>query len=290
LSDLLLIYKPPIEPARLSAAQNMGGHVGFSIARLEKARCKPRNVKARQFDVIFYFETPFRSAPLMRRARQGYLVFAGLACVYVLSRTVKLMEAHRWWLSASVTEGVVVDWYMDDWIRASNGGGPVCSLRSDETPMPESGSVLILRADRCDNGTRSNESDTRLFVAGNSHAVAYKDMLSRLALKEQFRVYLYFRSSCTLFKLTTPFDDESPECKRFLNAVLKDIGANARSGDIVFLPSLRLPRLSDQWGQMSEAEATQTYQSGPHPAGLAGINSKTKEDWLGAAARPATPG
>jgi hypothetical protein len=127
--------------------------------------------------------------------------------------------------------------------------------------MPEGGSVLILRADRCDNGTRSNESDTRLFVAGNSHAVAYKDMLSRLALKEQFRVYLYFRSSCTLFKLTTPFDDESPECKRFLNAVLKDIGANARSGDIVFLPSLRLPRLSDQWGQMSEAEATQTLFS-----------------------------
>ena len=208
-----------------------------------------------------WVETPFRSAPLMRRARQGYLVFAGLACVYVLSRTVKLMEAHRWWLSASVTEGVVVDWYMDDWIRASNGEAPVCSLRSDETPMPEGGSVLILRADRCENGTRSTESDTRLFVAGNSHAVAYKDMLSRLALKEQFRVYLYFRSNCTLFKLTTSFDNESGECQRFLNAVLNDIGKNARSGDIVFLPSLRLPRLSDQWGQMSEAEATQSLFS-----------------------------
>ena len=202
-----------------------------------------------------WVETPFRSAPLMRRARQGYLVFAGLACVYVLSWTVKLMEAHRWWLSASVTEGVVVDWYMDDWIRASNGDGPVCSLRSEETPTPEGGSLLILRTDRCAN--RSNESDTR-FVAGNSHAVAYKDMLSRLALKEPFTVYLYFRSSCTLFKLTASFDNESSECKRFLNVVLKDIEKNARSGDIVFLPSLRLPRLSDQWGQMSEAEATQS--------------------------------
>jgi hypothetical protein len=161
-------------------------------------------------------------------------------------------------LSASVTEGVVVDWYMDDWIRASNGEGPVCSLRSQETTMAEGGSLLILRGDRCTNGVRSSESDTRLFVAGNSHALAYKDMLSRLALREPFTVYLYFRSSCTLFKLTTSFDSESDECKQFLTATLKDIEKNARSGDIIFLPSLRLPRLSDQWGQSPEGAGTET--------------------------------
>src|SRR5208283_5990730 len=93
-----------------------------------------------------------------------------------------------------------------------------------------------------------------VFVTGNSHALAYDLLLSRLARLEPFNVRVFY-NGCTLLNLAAPMANDFPHCRRFYERVLVDIESRLRPGDVVFLPSLRIPRFGDQWAAFSEAKA-----------------------------------
>lgn len=86
-----------------------------------------------------------------------------------------------------------------------------------------------------------------LFVAGDSHAGMQGRMFERLAAEKGINVSVFTFPGCAVFDLKTPIaSHQSGGCAEFIDTVTDYITSNARAGDIVFFPSLRLDRMSDQ--------------------------------------------
>lgn len=86
-------------------------------------------------------------------------------------------------------------------------------------------------------------SDRRLFVVGDSHAEAYAELLSILRRDKGVTVYLNAQGGVrigSLVRRQAPADVERQ--LRFLD----ELREHSRPGDVVFLPSLRVQRLSNQ--------------------------------------------
>jgi len=93
-----------------------------------------------------------------------------------------------------------------------------------------------------------------LFVIGDSHALAYNMVFIMFSLRTGATVHVYTSSGCSFisFRPWNPgWDDHCAENGR---TAIADIMQQIHSGDVVFLPSLRLPYLVEQW-------ASHGYQS-----------------------------
>lgn len=98
------------------------------------------------------------------------------------------------------------------------------------------------------------QTSTQLFVIGDSHAVAYRPMLEQLSAEEGRRVTLIATPGCSYMDLKAPLNEVTDaKCHRVARGALDTVLARARTGDIVFLPSLRLPRLIELGGERRRA-------------------------------------
>ncbi|SCW46645.1 acyltransferase family protein [Pseudomonas sp. NFACC05-1] len=91
----------------------------------------------------------------------------------------------------------------------------------------------------------------QLFVFGDSHAAAYRTMLSLASRQLGIRVVEYERGGCPVASLIAP--DPQGACAPAREKALRDIEARAKPGDIVFLASLRMPELAGrEWARGEE--------------------------------------
>ncbi len=88
-----------------------------------------------------------------------------------------------------------------------------------------------------------------LFVAGDSHAVAYSTLLQMLRDNDKLTVARYSQGGCAIVAL---FDASQERCARFIESTIAEIEATAKPGDIVFLPALRTPRLATDHGASND--------------------------------------
>lgn len=90
------------------------------------------------------------------------------------------------------------------------------------------------------NPNFSRFSDKTIYVLGDSHAGAYSTIFKNLQEVDGADIKLFQQGGCafppTVFRL-------SGACKDFLDKSVKEILSSAKTGDIVFLPGLRLSRL-----------------------------------------------
>ncbi|WP_401735238.1 acyltransferase family protein [Stenotrophomonas muris] len=95
----------------------------------------------------------------------------------------------------------------------------------------------------------------RLFVAGDSHAAAYRTMTSMVARQTGMEVRQQDRGGCSFVNLlrASPAD-----CQDFIEDTLSTIEREARPGDIVLLAALRMPELRGFDWQRQDAQ--QIYQ------------------------------
>lgn len=96
------------------------------------------------------------------------------------------------------------------------------------------------------------KSPSRIFVAGDSHTGAYKPMLQQLSMDVVTDVTLYAKQGCPYIGLFAPLNQLAADCQLFYKVTTADMIENARRGDIVFLPSLRLQRFGFHWMLFSE--------------------------------------
>lgn len=110
----------------------------------------------------------------------------------------------------------------------------------------------------------------QLFVFGDSHAAAYRTLLSLVSRQLGVSVVEYERGGCAVVSLMAP--DPQGACTRARDEALRDIEARAKPGDIVFLASLRMPELAGRdWVRGDEtvldealAELTPKQVEGAH--------------------------
>jgi peptidoglycan/LPS O-acetylase OafA/YrhL len=103
-------------------------------------------------------------------------------------------------------------------------------------------------------------SQRRIFVAGDSHASAYTRLLATLSLQQGYSVVLLTRLGCPFLNFRTSTKELPPHCAEFVHFTEASILNDARLGDFVFLPSLRIDRYRDQWGgQFQNNDRMATY-------------------------------
>ncbi len=99
----------------------------------------------------------------------------------------------------------------------------------------------------CQQEAKANLTNRSLFVIGDSHAGSYNLMANMAANRLGVKLYTHSIAGCPIAKLIES-DTNNPICFGVDSKILDWLDQRAKPGDIVFLASLRLHRLGDQWG------------------------------------------
>ena len=86
----------------------------------------------------------------------------------------------------------------------------------------------------------------QMFVIGNSHAEAYRTMLTLLEQRHGIKVHIISTGKCAVGNMLYPVN-KIPGCRQEVEKYISDIKRQSKSGDIVLFASLRMHRISDQW-------------------------------------------
>ncbi|MBB5467984.1 peptidoglycan/LPS O-acetylase OafA/YrhL [Paraburkholderia sp. CI2] len=205
----------------------------------------------------YYVENPVRRSAVLKGMRRPALVGAGLAtltCGALLWVGIQAAQL-KLNLSLSVVSQRADDWYpsrplepsndgcLDTWNRTKLNGGPVWTYSRAGCSLP-----ATYRG--------------RLYVIGDSHAMAYNRMLREFARDTGVKVFAYNNGGCPFMAFLPRKHDEVASCAPGTDAAIAQIEAQVRPGDVVFLPSLRLPRFSDEWARFDDSSAW-GYMFGP---------------------------
>jgi len=197
-----------------------------------------------------YVELPLRYAKRIRQAPRALVVLGSIAAAALALGVAALLFQVQPKISLSVTADAKT-WLPDVGIEPS-ATAPACNLSVDWRPL-EGGGILSHVPTGCDLAKDSR----KLFAAGDSHAWAYTSMLRTYSARSGVEVHIITKGGCSLFDLQRPMASAGASCKGFTDAVMRELGRRMSSGDILFLPSLRVPRFIDQWGVVMSDEPAQ---------------------------------
>lgn len=195
-------------------------------------------------------EAPFRHGLRSGLKQQRHIILGGLVilvCAWGLGTALAKLQPY---ISLSVVSRQADLWYPH--------GVPNPTEVSDCKADPErlnvdGGRLLIYSPVGCDNAALLNPAS--IYVIGDSHAIAYEGLFRQYAMRQAVRIHVYTNRGCPFISLQPWRDLDNPLCRRYTEAALRDLKTRAKSGDVLFLPSLRLARLSDQWVHFGEDKA-----------------------------------
>ncbi|UPG86514.1 acyltransferase [Luteibacter aegosomatis] len=150
-----------------------------------------------------------------------------------------LLHHYRWSISLSTVASHASDWYPT--IKGHHASGPCASPRPSVATLGE-GRRITYVGGTCD----LSADESTVFVVGDSHALAFGRMFRAYAARSGRKVVVYDNAGCGYLTLQ-PAREESAMCRSSSQRVTEAIVKSIRPGDVVFLPSLRMPRFVDQW-------------------------------------------
>lgn len=195
----------------------------------------------------YFVEQPPRRAA--RGAKKPVMIAAGLALVafgYVVSTAIASNQPA---ISLSTVTRHMNVWYPEGppVVRTADG----CAVTSPAQTFA-GGAVWIHSRSEC---TTPPTFPHNIFVLGDSHAMAYTGMLKQFVAHTGATVYAYNVGGCPFISLQAWVPGRDDTCKAFGDAAIADMLPRIKPGDIVFLASLRIPRMVDQWAVFGEDAA-----------------------------------
>ncbi len=199
----------------------------------------------------YLVELPIRYSRQLRSLPKARIVFVGLgivALVFYITKTQ--IFSHRTQLSLSVISKEETLWYPRQFDTTTfNLFNSSCSVEISVNSISK-GEVTSFSRPNC----QEQKTFRRLFVVGDSHAGVYVPMLQRLSMETNTNVFIYQKAGCSYIDLSGPIDQLSADCRLFSKSATTDILDRAQSGDVIFLPSLRVMRFAEQWKSFAEEE------------------------------------
>jgi peptidoglycan/LPS O-acetylase OafA/YrhL len=201
-----------------------------------------------------FVENPFRNAGWLRAAPRFVVVVGGIALLYAGYSAARLVDAHQQSLSFSTVTRHADDWYPT----------------RDQAPTSSSGCATVPSIDTVGEGARITYQRVgcdkpvdgpTVYAIGDSHAIAFGSMLARYTLDTGAKVFLYNNGGCPFLSLQ-PWRESDAHCRASAKAAVDDMLGKIKPGDVLFLPSLRMPRTVDQWVRFPE-EVIQNQVFGP---------------------------
>lgn len=187
-----------------------------------------------------WIEQPVRQSSVLRKWPDGRVVLGGaLATLCIACVTAVLFKAQSH-VSLSVTSNKQ-EWFPEFVPELGDGLG-LCGVKRSVLSLAE-GELERLEPVRCEGPS----SARHVFVLGDSHAGAYFAMMAELVQTSGDAVTLMRMNGCPVFNLMETNASHAPDCAAFAIKAVEHVRITARPGDVLFLPSLRLHRLVDQW-------------------------------------------
>lgn len=203
-------------------------------------------------------ERPVRRGRIVARMPRGRVVAGALAAVAVAYQggTVLLQAKHRISLSRTAQTKL---WYADE-LTPIPTRDDSCAL-AKSTEYFASGAMRVWQPQAC----APHQRPARLFVMGDSHSLVYVPSLRRFAAEHAAEIRLFFKTGCSFIALDRPMTAD-PECQAFRREAIERMLAVAQPGDVLFLPSLRIARYADQWGDGDAAPSIRNAAASPQDA------------------------
>jgi len=184
-----------------------------------------------------YVETPvrqfrsFKAMPRMAVVAIGLLVIGGTAwgasrindAQPHISRTRVARDANDWYPNAPDT----------------NASQPGCAVATGGGVLDHGNYITYSRV-----GCPGAATAPDVFAIGDSHALAFVGLYKRYTIQTAAHVSLYTNGGCPFLNLKP---GESADCKANATSALNDMLTKVKPGDVLFLPSLRMPRFADQY-------------------------------------------
>ena len=164
-----------------------------------------------------FVESPIRQNSYLRDQTSLKVILSGLIAIFLCLCISKVIFDQHNLITLSVTKNI------DDWDSA---------LISHANPEMNKIDEIL------------NSSQRRLFVIGDSHAGTYGKLIRQVSIYLGIKTVLFSEVGCPIASLLEP---TTQKCLDIHENNLQTIGKFGNPGDIVFLASLRLNRLDDQW-------------------------------------------
>jgi peptidoglycan/LPS O-acetylase OafA/YrhL len=189
-------------------------------------------------------EHRLRRSERVKRAPRLLVVGIALVSVVASATLATVINRHTGDLTLSTVARNSADWYPD--ASTTSSAFPRCAVtiksRVLQVTPPLEYPVTIEALTR--SGCTSPVTGPKAIVLGDSHAVAYEPILFDYVLRTGASVIFSAEPSCGFVSFTTTEVD--PKCLAHRALLSSTILREVKAGDVLFLPSLRLPRFSDQ--------------------------------------------
>ena len=189
----------------------------------------------------YFVEQPARRSEWVRRVPRVATIAAGIVLVVSSAWIATKVTAHAATISLSTVTRNAQDWYpthtpVHSAISGCTVGVHVASI--------DAGTAWTLKQEGCE---RVPTNQPKVFLIGDSHATAYMPLLENFVADTGAEVWIYHNGGCPYLSLQLTREGDSTGCPHLRNAAVADILRRANRGDILFLASLRLARLSSQY-------------------------------------------
>jgi hypothetical protein len=186
-------------------------------------------------------EQPFRTSARLKARSPSVRIGLALLMMTVgwFAGDVLLEEQPRLGLGKVTREAA--DWYRDrDLLKTTLAQNRRCEPAAVALDIGrQKGAGTRFDPKDCQSGTKPH-----LFVLGDSHAVAYFAMLEQLSAEEGRIVTVLPTLGCSYLDMQDALNEATDAyCYKVAKDALQVVIDQAQEGDVVFLPSLRLPRL-----------------------------------------------
>jgi peptidoglycan/LPS O-acetylase OafA/YrhL len=192
-----------------------------------------------------FIENPLRRAAWIRTAPRLAIVVGGGFVLMAGAGVQRFVNHHQQRISLSQVGRHADDWYPTQELPAHSSDG--CRVTQTAAQVGDGVRITYQRT-----GCAALATAPDVAAIGDSHALAFASMFSAYALQTGATVNLYNNAGCPFLSLQ-PWREQAAPCPASAKAAQNDILARLKPGDVVFLPSLRMPRVVDQWARSPDA-------------------------------------
>jgi len=217
-----------------------------------------------------FVERPFKRSLAARSSRQIIGLGALVLVLGAFTAQTLLKQQHR--ISPSRVANDRADWYPSRAQRLHSPGG--CSVSPRRVDLGRGWHQTFERI-----GCADAKSAPRVFVVGDSHALAYGPLFARYAMETGAAVTVYNNGGCPLLGLQGS-RETSARCREATDLAMADLLPRLGPADVIFLPSLRLPRYVEQ-GWVIPHEAVLAQVRSPEARAARKASSRAAVNLLG---------
>ncbi|UPG95329.1 acyltransferase family protein [Luteibacter aegosomatissinici] len=201
-----------------------------------------------------FVENPIRGSTRLRNLPRIAVVACGLLALYAGLHAFRAIDRKQPEWSLSTVARHADDWYPSK--LPARSAPPPCGVGAPAVSAVGEGVRIEYVRAACDRPVTA----PHVYAVGDSHAMAFGSLFADYVRDTGAPVTLYNNAGCAFLSFREGAES-TPRCEASIAVVLADMVPRLKAGDVVFLPSLRMPRLVDQWARYPRDEVEKAWFS-----------------------------